>query len=235
MPEAGRTRGGSRPPGNLPPAACHLRMGADVTLRVLGISASPRLEGNSDLLVRNALLGCRQVGAATEYVRLCDYRIEDCDACYACMATGECRIADDYYQLLDKVLDADRIIFATPVFFMTVPGRAKAFIDRGQCLWVRKTVLHRPLFRPGRDRRGMIIAVGGSRSRIQFDCVRRPIQSCFRYLEVDYVCSLFVNHVDAKGAVLDHPHALKRALQLGQALAGDPGPSIDQPVHVELF
>ncbi len=206
-----------------------------MSLKTLGISTSPRREGNSDLLLRRALAGAEQAGSAVEYLRLCDYRIEGCRECYNCSATGNCSTKDDYQPILDKMLEADRLIFATPVFFMTVSAQAKLLIDRGQCLWVRHTVLHKPLFEPKRDRRGLLIAVGGSRSRKQFDCVRQPVQSCFQYLEVDYFGSLCINQVDEKGAILKRPDALDQALRLGGLLAGADTSLPQRPVKIEMF
>jgi multimeric flavodoxin WrbA len=133
------------------------------------------------------------------------------------------------------MLEADRLILATPVFFMTVSAQAKLLIDRGQCLWARHTVLHQPLFEPKRDRRGLILAVGGSRSRKQFDCVREPIKSCFKYLEVDYLGSLCVNQVDEKGAILKRPEALDQAFRLGRLLASTSTPLPKRPVKIEMF
>jgi multimeric flavodoxin WrbA len=207
-----------------------------VALKVLGISTSPRREGsNSDLLLRKALSGAEQAGAAIEYLRLCDYRIEGCRECYNCSETGDCSTRDDYQTILDKMLEADRLVFATPVFFMTVSAQAKLLIDRGQCLWVRKTMLHKPLFEPRRDRRGVLIAVGGSRSRKQFDCVRQPVQSCFKYLEVDYVGSLCVNQVDEKDAILKRPDTLDAAFRLGHMLASTEASLPQRPVKIEMF
>jgi len=206
-----------------------------MALKTLGISASPRSNGNTDLLLRRALLGAEHAGSETEYLRLCDYRLDGCTECYACYATGSCRINDDYDQIQGKLLAADRLIFATPVFFMTVCAQAKLLIDRGQCLWVRKTVLDKPLFEPKRDRRGMIIAAGGSGSKRQFDCIRRPIESFFDYLEVSHASSLFVSQVDEKGAVLKRPEALAEAFRLGRELAGGEEPIPEEPVCVELF
>jgi multimeric flavodoxin WrbA len=204
-------------------------------LKVLGISTSPRLKGNSDLLLREALAGAEQAGGHVEYLRLCDYRIEGCHACYECLKTGACQVKDDYQQVLDKMLEVDRIIFALPVFFMTVPAQAKLLIDRGQCLWLLRNKLGRVLFQPPRDRRGMIVAVGGSRTRSQFDCVQRPVQSCFEYLEVNCVSTLFISQVDEKGAVLQHPKALTEARRLGRELVSERGPVPPKPVRVELF
>jgi multimeric flavodoxin WrbA len=118
---------------------------------------------------------------------------------------------------------------------MTVSAQAKLLIDRGQCLWVRHTVLHQPLFEPKRDRRGLILAVGGSRSQKQFECVREPIRSCLRYLEVDYLGSLCVNQVDEKGAILKRPDALDQAFRLGRVLVRAGAPLPKRPIKVELF
>ncbi len=206
-----------------------------MALKVLGISTSPRREGNSELLLRRALAGAEQAGAAVECLRLCDYRLEACSECYQCSSTGECPVQDDYRSILDRILEADRLIFATPVFFMTVSAQAKVLIDRGQCLWVRQTVLHKPLFDPPRDRRGIVLAVGGSRSRKQFECVRQPIKSCFKYLEVDYVGSLCINQVDEKGAILKRPDALEQAFRLGGLLAVSRVQQPKKPANIEMF
>jgi multimeric flavodoxin WrbA len=204
-------------------------------LNVLGISTSPRRDGNSDLLLRRALSGAEQAGSAVEYLRLCDYRIEGCRECYGCLSHGRCTVQDDYQPILDKMLEADRLIVATPVFFMTVSAQAKLLIDRGQCLWVRQTVLHKPLFEPKRDRRGLILAVGGSRSRKQFECVRQPLESCFKYLEVDCLGSLCINQIDEKGAILKRPDALEEAFRLGHTLADPDTPLPQRPIRMEMF
>lgn len=206
-----------------------------MALRVLGLAASPRRAGNSDVLLDKALAGARQAGATTEYLRLCDYRIEGCSECYECSDTGDCPTRDDYQPILDKILAADRLVLATPVFFMTVSAQAKLLIDRGQYLWVRQTVLHKPLFEPKRDRRGLLIAVGGSRSRKQFDCVRQPVRSFFKYLEVDYMGSLCINQVDEKGAILKRPDALEQAFRLGSMLAAADVSPPPKPVRIEMF
>lgn len=205
-----------------------------MTLSVLGISASPRARGNSDILVQEALRGSAQAGAQTEFLRLVDYDIRACTECNTCQQTGACVVRDDYRHILKKLLAADRLVFATPVFFMAVSAQAKLLIDRGQALWARKHLLAQPLFEPKRDRRAIVMAVGGSRSTRQFDGIRRTMQSYFECLEMDYVSSLFVNQVDEQGAILQHPTALQEALRLGQLLADPAGPS--PPLgQVELF
>lgn len=205
-----------------------------MSIKVLGISTSPRIKGNSDLLLRRALDGAESAGASTEYVRLPDYKVSPCIECNACYVTGLCKVQDDYQQLLKKMLDADRIIFATPIFFMTVCAQAKMLIDRCQCLWAHKYVLKKKLNTAGHDRRAMVIAVGGSRSKKQFESVRLTMESYFDSLQMLYAANLFVNKIDALGDIEKHPSALNEAYRLGSLLAATDSPPPQKSIDIEL-
>ena len=202
-------------------------------MKVLGISTSPRIKGNSDRLLRRALEGAESGGAQVEYVRLSDYKIGPCIECNACYESGECRVGDDYQTLLRKILGADRLVFATPVFFMSVCAQAKNLIDRGQCLWALKYVLKKEPLAAGRDRRAMVIAVGGSKSKKQFESIRMTMVTYFDALDLKYAANLFVNQVDDCGQIEKHPSALTQAYRLGRELVGTDAPP-EKPVSVEL-
>ena len=204
-------------------------------MRVLGISTSPRLEGNSDLLLRRALGGAGSAGARVEHIRLCDFEIAPCIECNACYTTGVCTVKDDYQGLLQKMLDADRLIFATPVFFMSVCAQAKTLIDRGQCLWAHKYILKRPPIWDRADRRAMVIAVGGSKGTKQFESIRLTMKVYFDALDVRYAANLFVNQVDEAGEIEKHPSAMNEAFRLGSELACSDSDPPEKPVTVELF
>ncbi len=205
-----------------------------MSVKVLGISTSPRTNGNSDILLRRALDGAESTGAQIEYIHLTDYKIGPCTECNACYATGRCIVEDDYPQLLEKLLNTDHLIFATPVFFMTVCAQAKMLIDRGQCLWAHKYVLKKQLFNPERDRRAMVIAVGGSKSTKQFDSIRRTMKAYFDSLQMQYIAGLFVNKVDERGSIEKHPSALNEASRLGSLLVTIDVLSLQKPADIEL-
>ncbi len=209
--------------------------GEAMSLKVLGISSSPRVDGNSDLLLQKALEGASEAGAETEYVNLRDFDLAPCRACDACWETGVCRWQDDYQELFTRMVDTDRLIFATPVQFMAVCAQGKILIDRCQCLWARKYVLKQPL-RPDddRDRRGMAIAVGGSKSTKMFDAIHMTMHYFFDALQMQYSYNLFVNRVDKRGAITGHPAALAEAFRLGAELVSAPQ-APPQTVDVELF
>ena len=206
-----------------------------MALKVIGISASPRLNGNSNLLLRQVLAGAESVGAQTEYLRLSDFKIAPCIECNSCYKTGRCVVKDDYHIISAKMLDADRLIFATPIFFMTVCAQAKALIDRCQCLWAHKYVLKKPLINTaGRDKRAMVIAIGGSKSKKMFESVRLTMKYFFDVLDMNYAASLFVNSVEDPGQIKNHPSAMEQAFALGQKLVAPDSPQPKKSLDIEL-
>lgn len=204
-------------------------------MNVLGISASPRKQGNSDLLLQRALEGAKSAGAKTEYLRLVDYKIAPCLECNACYKTGSCKINDDYQIIAEKMLAADRLIFATPIFFMAVPAQAKLLIDRCQCLWARKYVLEKPLIQTaGRDRRAMVIAVGGSKSKKMFEAISLTMKYYFDALDIKHLSSLFVNQIEDLDQIKNHPDALEHAFQLAKQLTDPDTPMPEKPVIIQI-
>ena len=98
--------------------------------KVLIISASPRKGGNSDALCDQFLLGAQEAGHHVEKVFLRDHKINYCLGCGVCNSTHVCVQKDDMKNLLEKMVNADVIVLATPVYFYTMDGQLKTFIDR---------------------------------------------------------------------------------------------------------
>lgn len=98
--------------------------------KVLIISASPRKGGNSDTLCDQFMAGAQSAGHAVEKVRLHERKINFCLGCGACHNIHACVQKDDMVTLLDKMLWADVIVLATPVYFYGMNGQMKTFIDR---------------------------------------------------------------------------------------------------------
>lgn len=104
-------------------------------MRVLAISSSPRLDGNSRLLAEAALAGAAGAGHDGELVDLegtMTGLLRDCRSCRD--PTGRCTIGDGYERLLlDQVLRADALVLATPLYWYGMSGALKTFIDRFFC------------------------------------------------------------------------------------------------------
>jgi multimeric flavodoxin WrbA len=99
--------------------------------KVLIVSASPRKGGNSDLLCDQFMRGAKEAGNQAEKIFLRNKRINHCVACGACQGNGgNCVQKDDMPEVLDKMIAADVIAMATPVYFYTMNGQMKTLIDR---------------------------------------------------------------------------------------------------------
>jgi len=107
-------------------------------------------------------------------------------------------------------------------------------IDRAQCLWADRHILGNDVSFQQQDRRAMVITVGGSKSIKQFESVRFTMKTYFDSLRFKYVSGLYVNNVDAAGAVEKHPKALEEAFRLGRLLGAENTPLPAKPVEVEL-
>ncbi|OGO36143.1 MAG: hypothetical protein A2147_08850 [Chloroflexi bacterium RBG_16_57_8] len=99
-------------------------------MKILGLSCSPRKNGNTVTLLTEALNGAQQEGAEVELYSVAGKDIKPCDACRACARTGECHVKDDMQVLSAKLLEADGIIFGTPVYFYGMTAQAKTIMDR---------------------------------------------------------------------------------------------------------
>jgi multimeric flavodoxin WrbA len=99
-------------------------------MKVLGILGSPRLGGNSDILLDQALAGARDAGADVEKIVLSKKKISGCLDCGKCNETGVCAIKDDMPEIHKKILEADAIIHSVPVYFWAMTALMKAYLDR---------------------------------------------------------------------------------------------------------
>lgn len=98
--------------------------------KVLVISASPRKGGNSDTLCDEFIRGAQQDGNETEKIFLRGKKIGYCTGCGVCNNTHKCVQPDDMAAVLDKMVKADVIVLATPVYFYTMDAQMKTLIDR---------------------------------------------------------------------------------------------------------
>ena len=186
-------------------------------MKVLGIMGSPRRQSNTEILLDKALEGAKEAGAEVEKVLISKLRISPCLEIYACRKDGNCAINDDMQSLYKKLLEADHVILASPMFFYGVTSQAKAVIDRCQALWVRKHVLGMGK-EDKRERRGVFISVGATRGTKLFDGAVLTVKYFFDAIGVKYSGDLLVRGIDDEGQIKEHSTALEDTFRLGQEL-----------------
>lgn len=105
--------------------------------KVLILSGSPRKGGNSDLLCDEFMRGAVESGNEVEKIRVSAKKIAPCLACYHCRESGgQCVYKDDMAELLQKMIDADVLVLASPVYFYSIDAQLKAVIDRTVARWL---------------------------------------------------------------------------------------------------
>ncbi len=194
-------------------------------IKCVGLAASPRRNGNSTILLQEALRGAADAGADTELLLLNNYRFSGCLSCDGCFKDGECVINDDMQIIYKKILEADRLALAAPIFSMGMCSQGKAMIDRTQRFWSTRYILKRDVI-PDRDRRpqrkGIFISVAGSGHKKVFDGAIQVAKYFFLMLETEFLGEYCYQEIDGKGIILNYPRILKEAYTAGFNLAGPP-------------
>ncbi|ABR53925.1 NADPH-dependent FMN reductase [Methanococcus vannielii SB] len=103
-------------------------------MKIVGISGSPRKNGNTSYLVKEALKAAEEKGFKTEFISLSGLELNPCIACDMCKKEDSCIIVDDINEIMEKIEAADGLILGSPVYFGGVSAQTKTIIDRSRPL-----------------------------------------------------------------------------------------------------
>jgi multimeric flavodoxin WrbA len=186
-----------------------------MTIDVLAFSTSPRRRGNSETLLDRVLDVMRGEGAAVEKIVVPEADIGPCRGCNACAKLNRC-IQRDYMDYVhDRIIEADCIILASPIYCMGLTAQAKVLVDRSQVFCTRKYVLRLPIVPPDRKgrRAGIFLSTAGQTWESVFDAAIPSVKCFFNVIDVRDrdIKYLMVNGVDEKGAIGRHPTAMHDA------------------------
>ena len=201
-------------------------------MKVLGISCG-RVMGNSEILVKEALMGAEEVGAEVEFLRLNDFYIGNCIACGACGkrenpdGIHDCVHDDDFPLLFDRMLDADGIIICAPIYVWAPSGNIRILADRigpyHDVVLMKNEGKHLPgstidprLFK---ERKGAYMSVGGTSNYRYASMGLGPMRQTLYPMRVQIVDQQMVLDSTMPGHVLKHPDAIQRAHDIGRHVA----------------
>lgn len=101
----------------------------NIMKKILGISGSPRQNGNSEVALSRLLSNCEKYASVFKF-NVSQMNIHMCDGCLVCEETGCCHHKDDMTELIEQIKAADTIIISTPVYFDGLPAICKNILDR---------------------------------------------------------------------------------------------------------
>lgn len=182
--------------------------------KVLGINASPRKGGNTDIIIDKILKAAKDNGADIDKIVLNGLRLRHCQGCDEPNDNGNCNFKDDMKTVYKKFKEADAVILASPIFFGSISGQAKIMIDRFQCVWRAKHILKKDAF--PEKKIGAFIAVAASERQDFFENAKAVVKNLFAALNIEYKKELYFTGIDAKAGILKHPDLLRAACELGE-------------------
>jgi multimeric flavodoxin WrbA len=187
-------------------------------MKVIAFNGSPRVDGNTENLLKEALRAVEESGHEVRLFTLNLMNIKPCQDCGGCDNTGECIFIDDMNEIYAAIREADRIILASPIFFFALSAQTKAMIDRCQSFWCEKYLMKKPIPGGPHGRKGLLLLVGGMKREVGVQCSEETAKAFFRTVSVPEHKTLSFLGVDAKGAILEHATAMKEAHEAGKAL-----------------
>ncbi len=140
-------------------------------MKFLAINGSPHgARGNTEQILQAFLEGAREAGAETEVIYLKDKTVKHCLGCFTCWTKtpGVCVHKDDMPALLEKVREADVMVYATPLYVFTMSGLMKDFMDRiiplAQPYIIKRGdhFIHPPRYAPASDAAGKVVLISNS-------------------------------------------------------------------------
>jgi len=184
---------------------------------VLGLQGSPRIKGNTSILLSAFLDEAVSLGAYTKRLDVARMSITPCQECGTCEKEDFCPIDDDMQQIYPLLRSADLVIMATPIFFCGATAQIKVLIDRSQALWARRYI-HK-LSDPGRKwRHGFLLSLGATKGKNLFDGVTLTAKYFFDAVGAHFKGSLTYRQVEGPGEIKQHPTALTDAREKARAL-----------------
>ena len=181
--------------------------------QIIILQGSPRLKGNSNTLAGRLAEGAREAGAVVESVYLHGMDIRPCDGCDFCRETGACVVKDDMQALYPKILAADALVFASPIYWFTYSAQLKTCIDRWYALWNYKhdAFKGKPF--------GIILTYGDDDLYISGGInAIHTFETMLRFLRAE-VAGWVYGTANEEGEVVKNAELMEKASRLGKKLA----------------
>ena len=175
--------------------------------RILVLSTSPRIGGNSETLADVFIKGAEEAGHETKKICLYDKKIEFCKGCLGCQTTGKCILRDDAERIIAQMKAMDVLVFATPIYFYEMSGQMKTLLDRTN-----------PLFPAEYEFRDIyLLATSADEEESSMETAVKGLEgwiSCFEKSRLAGVVR--GTGADKKGAIEECGEALSAAYEMGR-------------------
>jgi multimeric flavodoxin WrbA len=177
------------------------------------INGSPRINGNTDIIIKELMETIHPDAAEVEVFKLRDMNINDCLGCYGCMKNGQCVQKDDMTKIYDSLERSEVIVFASPIYWGTVPGTMKKLIDR----------LFAYYFGENRTRlkgkKAITIAPLNQLAKEETDMIQKTYKMIFDSYGILSAGEYYFHGVMEKGRIAEIPEYLQTIKEIGNKIS----------------
>ncbi|NDY74351.1 flavodoxin family protein [Desulfobacter hydrogenophilus] len=191
-------------------------------IEIFGLSGSPRINGNSDILLKNIISGVNQENVTSDYLNLTKVQFQGCIGCEKCRKDQICTgLVDGMSVIYNKIISSKGLVLVSPTHNYNVTSWMKAFIDRLYCFY------HFENDRPrswssqfsNQGRKAVIAAICEQESIDDMGFTLAAMKKPLTALGYEIIGELSVFKIFDKAKVKDDKEAMEKAYQLGRDLA----------------
>lgn len=187
-------------------------------MKVLGIMGSPRIGGNSDILLDQALAGAKKAGAEVEKIILNLKKISGCQDCKKCNQTGICALKDDMPEIHQKILETNAVIHSGPVYFWSMTAQMKAYLDRWCAFFDADWKWHKAVYPKMKGKRIGLITVCGDLNVHTADPIVHSFKTTAEFTKLSWIGAVMAS-ASNKGEIAKDERAKREAFELGRQAA----------------
>jgi multimeric flavodoxin WrbA len=180
--------------------------------KILAIVGSPRIGGNTDILIQKVAEGATSKGAKVNMLHLGKVNIRECDGCHICWQGKSCSKRDDMLDICSAIIENDVIVFGTPVYWYGPTALMKSLIDR--FVYFNCSVNRAKIS----GKKAAIVIPFEEENPETAKPVVEFFVKCLNYLEMRLFHAIIVGGVSDKGDVLNKTERLSEAFELGKKL-----------------
>ena len=169
-----------------------------MTVQIIALMGSPLPEGNTGILLNEAVRGAKDAGCNVARINVCDLKFSGCMEYFCCEKDESCCINDEFSPFLKRFKKMDGLIVPTPVMTMGIPGKLKSFMDRFQVYFMEKYVRKAPFISEEQKkwRKSLLLSIGGMNIENDFDGIKLSMHAFCDIIDCPYYGGVFQNNMD---------------------------------------
>jgi len=177
-------------------------------MKIIVLKGSPNRHGSSNLLADNFIMGAKEAGHDVEDIDAAHANIKPCIGCLNCGYEGECALSDDMDVIREKIIGADMLVFATPLYYWGMTAQLKTLVDR---------FCSRNFTLQTRHLKSALLTVAYNSDDWTFDSLEAHYDTLVRYLNFDD-CGRILGYACGSPSMTSNSKYPKDAYELGKSL-----------------